>query len=105
MSNQLIIVSKGTRSAPNSRTKRRIIHERAHAIQKTLCLLEVVNAASPHPQIPVSNHVRGSNQLASARDMLRGILIVATERPAFRFSPRFQGRLINDIMIQKARKK
>ena len=78
-----------------------MIHERAHAIQKTLCLLEVVSAASPHPQIPVSNQVSGSNQLASAREILRGILMVATERPAFRFSHRFQGRLMNDIIIRK----
>lgn len=94
---QLIIVSKGIRSAPNSRTKSNITPESAHAIQNTLYLLEVVSAANPHHRIPVNSQVSGSSQLASARDILRGILIVATERPAFRFSPRLPGNVMIDI--------
>lgn len=93
----LTIVSKGTRSAQNSRTNKRIIHDNAPAIQKTLCLLEAVNAASPHHHIPVISQVSGSNQLANAREILNGILIVATESHDFRFSPRLRGNVMNDI--------
>jgi hypothetical protein len=75
------------------------IHDNAQAIPKTLCLLDAVREAIPHHQIPVSNHVSGSSQLANANEILRGMLIIATESHAFRFSPRFEGRLINDIII------
>lgn len=104
MSSPLMMVSKGTRSAPNSRTNRRIIHDNAHAIPNTLCLLDVVRAANQHPQIPVSNQVNGSKPLASANEILKGMLMVATESHAFTFSTRLVGNETRYIVLEKPKK-
>ena len=101
----LMMVSNGTRSAPNSRTNRRIIHDNAHAIPNTLCLLDVVSDASQHHRIPVSNHVNGSKPLASANEILSGILMVATESHAFTFSIRLVGTETRYIVCYRNLKK
>jgi hypothetical protein len=99
MSMPLIMVSKGTRSAQNSRTKSRMIPDNAPAIQNTLCLLEAVIAANQHHHIQVSNPVSGSSQLARAREILKGMLIVATLSPAFRFCDRCVGIVYRFIVL------
>lgn len=104
MMSPLTIVRSEIRSTQNSRTNNKIIPDNAHAIQNTLCLLDAVTAANQHHRIPVSNPTNGSSPLASAREILKGILIVATLRPAFRFLDRSLGRVYRFIMVKYIKK-
>jgi hypothetical protein len=58
----------------------------APATQNTLWKLEAKMEAAIHHQIPVRSHCRGEAPDATAKEMDKGILIIATDNHAFQFA-------------------
>lgn len=76
---------KGSIATQFTIAKVKRIHDSAHATQKILYELDANNAAKIPHQIQVRSHWSGEAPDATARDMDRGMFIIATVSPGFQF--------------------